>query len=64
MTEQLPQDPDAVSAIVWPAQEEFDTWWAAFEWAFFQNKDGGPRYKVQRLRDGRWEAIQAWMANY
>jgi hypothetical protein len=64
MTEQIPRDPEVPNAIQWPAQEEFDTQAEAFEWAYYQTKDGGPRYKVQSLRNGKWEAIQAWMCNY
>lgn len=53
-----------ISATEWPAQQEFDTQSEAFTWAFYQTKAGGPRYKVQSLRNGSWEAIQAWMCNY
>ena len=60
----LEEDPTPTSAIEWPALQEFDSHLEAFEWAYYQNKAGGPRYKVQSLRNGSWEAIQAWMCNY
>ena len=49
--------------FTWPAQREFDTWRDAFDWAFYQRKAEGPKYKVQSLRNGQWEAIQAWMCS-
>jgi hypothetical protein len=55
------EDDGPVTAIAWPAQQEFDTQPEAFRWAYYQTKAGGPRYKVQGLRNGKWEAIQAWM---
>lgn len=53
-----------VSAVEWPALQEFDSQPEAFEWAYYQNKAGGPRYKVQSQGNGKWEAIQAWMSMY
>lgn len=58
------RDPEPVSATEWPAMREFDTQPEAMDWAYYQTKAGGPRYKVQSLRNGKWEAIQAWMQVY
>lgn len=58
-----PEDDGPVSASVWPAMEEFHNREQAFEWAYYQNKAGGPKYFVHKIDDGKWEAIQLWLSN-
>jgi hypothetical protein len=61
----MAQSEETHSAVEWPAMQEFDSWSEAFDWAYYQNKAGGPKYAVQSQRkNGKWEAIQAWMSNY
>lgn len=59
------EDPitEEVSAVEWPAMEEFAGQKQAFSWAYYQTKAGGPKYFVHKIDDGKWEAIQLWMSN-
>lgn len=55
---------EANEVFTWPAAREFDTWWEAYEWAYYQRRAEGPKYLVRRMREGVWEAIQEWMRSF